>query len=131
MYHLNIQIKDINNKTKLVYEAGQLDEVLKEQIKQHKKVILQRQEENEAAKKAGFLVYNHGLIYEYRYGLGAHLFIERLPNGLVSVWRENYLPDQNKPFKTKIMVENVTRTNRNELVILVTKRRKEKSPFRK
>jgi hypothetical protein len=108
MYHLNIEIKEIDQQIKLIYLPGQLDEILKEQIKQYKKGILKRIEENEAAKRAGFLVYNHGLIYEYRYGLGAFIFIERHPNGLVSVWRENYLPDQNKPFKTKIMVENVS-----------------------
>jgi hypothetical protein len=108
MYHLNIEIKEIDQQIKLIYLSGQLDETLKEQIKQYKKGILKRLEENEAAKKEGFLVYNHGLMYEYRYGLGAFIFIERHSNGLVSVWRENYLPDQNKPFKTKIMVENVS-----------------------
>jgi hypothetical protein len=108
MYHLNIQIKEIDNKTKLIYDPGLLDATLKALIKQHKKGILQRIEENEAARNIGFLVYHHGLVYEYRYGLGAYIYIERLPNGRVSAWRENYLPGQDKPFKTKIIAENVS-----------------------
>jgi hypothetical protein len=107
MYNLNIQIKEVDYKTKLIYEPGILDETLKKQIKQHKKGILQRMEENEVARNAGFLIYNHGLIYEYRYGLGAYLYIERLPEGLTSVWRENYLPDQQKPHRIKIIADNV------------------------
>lgn len=107
MYHLNIQIKEIENKTKLIYDPGLLDETLKNQIKQYKKGILQRLEENEAARNIGFHVYHHGLIYEYRYGLGAYIYIERHPSGLASAWRENYLPGQNKPFKSKIIAENV------------------------
>jgi hypothetical protein len=107
MYHLNIQIKEIDNKTKLIYEPGQLEEKLKDLIREHKEGILQRLEENEAARNLGFQIYHHGLIYEYRYGLGAYIYIERLPNGRASAWRENYLPGQNKPFKTKIMGENV------------------------
>lgn len=107
MYHLNIQIKEINGKTKLIYEFGLLDETLKTLIKQHKERIMQRLVENEAARKLGFLVYHHGHIYEYRYGFGAYIYIERHPGGLASAWRDNYLPGQNKPFKTKIIAENV------------------------
>lgn len=108
MYHLNIEIKEINNQIKLIYDPMQLDESLKEQIKKHKNAILQRIKENDAARSVGFLVYSHGLIYEYRYGLGAYFFIERLPNGLTSAWRENHLPGKKSAFKTKIVVENVS-----------------------
>jgi hypothetical protein len=107
MYQLKIEIKETDNKTKLIYDPGLLNETLKNLIKQHKKGILQRLEENEAARNIGFLVYHHGLIYEYRYGLGAYIYIERHPSGLASAWRENYLPGQNQPFKSKIIVENV------------------------
>lgn len=107
MYHLNIQIKKVDHKTKLIYEPGQLDENLKIEIKQQKQRILQRFEENEFAKKTGFLIYNHGLLYEYQYGWGSFIYIERLPNGLTNVWRENYLPDQKRPNKSKSIRENV------------------------
>jgi hypothetical protein len=100
-------LKTHHKKIKLIYSPGQLDDLIKEQIKQNKKGILDRIEENEAARRAGFLVYQHGMFYEYRYGFGAYLFIERLPNGLASVWRENYLPEKPTPIKTKVMAENV------------------------
>jgi hypothetical protein len=107
MYHLNIEIKEINNKTKLVYEKGILNEELKEQIKTYKGLLLQRLDENEKAQKLGFIVYHHGELYEYRYGLGAFLYVERLQNGKAIAWRENFLPNQQLAYKTKIIVQNV------------------------
>jgi hypothetical protein len=108
MYHLNIEIKEINNKTKLVYENGILNEELKKHIKTNKGLLLQRLDENERAKKLGFIVYHHGELYEYRYGLGAFLYIERLQNGKVTAWRENFLPNQQQAYKTKLIVQNVS-----------------------
>ncbi len=107
MYHLNIQIKDIEGKTKLIYEPGLLDQQLKEQIRLHKDALLIRMSENHSANKLGFLVFNHGALYEYRYGLGAFLYIERLPNGKVSAWRENYLPAQERSYKVVNIAHNV------------------------
>jgi hypothetical protein len=108
MYHLNIEIKEINNKTKLIYENGILNEELKEQIKSYKDLLLQRLDENEKAQKLGFIVYHHGELYEYRYGLGAFLYIERLQNGKANAWRENFAPGQQHAYKTKIIVQNVS-----------------------
>jgi hypothetical protein len=107
MYHLKIEIKEINNKTRLVYENGILDEELKEQIKTYKCLLLQRLDENEKAQKLGFIVYHHGELYEYRYGLGAFLYVERLQNGRANAWRENFAPGQQQAYKTKIIVQNV------------------------
>ncbi|MEH7126008.1 hypothetical protein V7127_22615 [Bacillus sp. JJ1773] len=107
MYHLNIEIKEIDNKTKLVYEPGLLNEELKEQIKQHKSLLVQRLGENEDARKLGLLIYNHGQLYEYRYGRGAFLYIERLPNGKATAWRDNFLLEQSTPYKTKTIIANV------------------------
>lgn len=107
MYHLNIEIKEIDNKTKLVYGSGLLNAELKELIKQHKPLLLQRLDENQAAKRIGFLIYHHGMLYEYRYGRGAFLYIERLPKDKATAWRANYLPDQTEPYKTKTIVQNV------------------------
>lgn len=107
MYHLNIGIKEVDRKTKLVYESGLLNDELKEQIRQHKKSLIQRLEENEEARKLGFIVYSHGQLYEYRYGRGAFLYIERLPNGKADAWRENYLPEQTIAYKTKTIVTDV------------------------
>ncbi|WP_313799073.1 hypothetical protein [Cytobacillus sp.] len=107
MYHLNIEIKEIDNKTKLVYAPDILNAELKELIKQHKPSLLQRLDENQAARRIGFLIYHHGMLYEYRYGRGAFLYIERLPNDKATSWRANFLPDQTKPYKTKTIVLNV------------------------
>lgn len=107
MYHLNIEIKEVDRKTKLVYAPGLLNEKLKDQIRLHKKTLVQRLEENDEARKQGFIVYNHGQLYEYRYGRGAFLYVERLPNGRADAWRENFLPDQKTAYKTKTIVSNV------------------------
>lgn len=107
MYQKNIEIKEINNTVKLIYENGLIDDHLKNKIKQYKSELLQRLEENKVAREAGFLVYHHGLFYEYRYGRGAFLYIERLPNGQSVAWRANYQPEQTTPYKVKIIVENV------------------------
>lgn len=106
MFHLNIQLKEVNNKTKLIYEPGLLDQQLKEQIKEYKTQLIKRIEENEAAMKLGFLVFNHGQVYEYRFGLGSYIYIERLPNGLASAWRENFMPKQQQAYKTKTIIQN-------------------------
>ncbi|WP_445506600.1 hypothetical protein [Niallia sp. 03190] len=87
MYNLNIEIKEKNNKIKLIYQNC-IDEKLKTQIKEYKIEILQQLKDNAVAKEIGFLIYQHGLFYEYRYGRGAYLFIERLPNGRATTWRE-------------------------------------------
>jgi hypothetical protein len=107
MYHLKIEIIEANNKTKLIYEAGLVSEQLKAQIKQHKKEIMERIKENEAAFDRGFLVYQHGQFYEYQYGRGSFLYIERVSNGKAVAWRANYLPEQKTPYKTKMIAENV------------------------
>jgi hypothetical protein len=107
MYHLNIEIQEKDNKTKLIYENGILNEELKEQIKIYKGLLLQRLDENERAKKLGFIVYHHGELYEHRYGLGAFLYIERLQDGKAIAWRENFLPNQQQAYKTKTIIQNV------------------------
>lgn len=108
MYHLNIKIKEQDNKTKLVYASGLINEQLKAAIKQNKELLLQRLDENESARKIGFLVYHHGALYEYRYGRGSFLYIERLPNGKATAWRANYQPDKEEPYRTNIIVQNAT-----------------------
>jgi hypothetical protein len=107
MYHLNIEIQEKDNKTKLIYENGILNEELKERIKTSKGLLLQRLDENEKAKKLGFIVYNHGELFEYRFGLGAFLYIERLQNGRATAWRENFAPNQQLAYKTRTIVQNV------------------------
>lgn len=106
MYHLKIQIKEENYRTKLIYEAGLVSDKLKAQIKKHKKEIMQRQKENAAALDLGFLVYQHGQFYEYQYGRGAFLYIERHPDGTATAWRDNFKPDELIPYKTKIIARN-------------------------
>lgn len=107
MYHLNIQIKEINYKTKLIYEPGLLDKGLKEEIKKHKEDLIKLLKENEIAQKDGFIVFNHGQLYEYRYGWGAYVYVERLPNDRATSWRANYRQDQIEPYKTKNIAQNV------------------------
>ncbi|MBP3040565.1 hypothetical protein J9303_13825 [Bacillaceae bacterium Marseille-Q3522] len=108
MYHLNIKIKEKNNRIKLIYDPGLIDENLKAQIKKHKAEIIRLLKENEAAIQIGFLVYAQGQLLEYRYGRGAYLFIERHFNGLATVWRENYREGEQRAYKVKIMAKNVS-----------------------
>jgi hypothetical protein len=108
MYNKNIQIElKSNNKLNLIYEQGTLTFELKEKIKQYKQQLIQRLKENAAAKEKGFLLYDFGSFYEYRYGLGAFLFIERHPDGSASSWRANYAVDENKPYKIINLKTNV------------------------
>ncbi|MED0686584.1 hypothetical protein [Anoxybacillus ayderensis] len=104
--NLNIQIKIKNNKLSLVYEEGTLPMDLKKQIKQHKQQLKKRLEENEMAREKGFIIYRYGELYEYRYGLGAYLFIER-EGELAIAWRANYMPDEKQPYKIKLLAERV------------------------
>lgn len=105
MYDLNIEIIEKNNKIKLIYQ-NYIDEKLKAQIKEYKIEILQQLKENAAAKEIGFLVYQHGLFYEYRYGRGA--FLHRTPSKWSSNSLEgNHREDQKGAYKTKIIVQNV------------------------
>ncbi|MCX8045513.1 hypothetical protein CI793_11235 [Anoxybacillus ayderensis] len=104
--NLNIQIKIKNKKLSLIYEEGTLPLDLKKQIKQHKQQIIKRLEENELARAKGFLVHLYGEFYEFRYGAGAYLFIER-EGELAHAWRANYMPDEQKPYKIKTLAERV------------------------
>lgn len=104
--NLNIQIKIKNKKLSLIYEEGTLPLDLKQKIKQHKQQLIKRLEENEIARAKGFLIYRYGELYEYRYGLGAYLFIER-EGDLAIAWRANYMPEEKQPYKTKILAERV------------------------
>lgn len=104
MYNQNIQIEiKNNNKLNLIYEQGMLTPELKENIKLYKQKLIQRLKENAAAQEKGFLVYEFGMFYEYRYGLGAFLFIERNPDGSASSWRANYAANETKPYKIKFL----------------------------
>jgi hypothetical protein len=104
--NLNIQLKIKNKKLSLIYEEGTLPLELKQQIKQHKQQIIKRLEENEMAHLKGFLVHQYGEFYEFRYGLGAYLFIER-EGELAYAWRANYMPEEQKPYKIKTLAERV------------------------
>lgn len=106
MYYLKIEIKEKNNKTKLLYPAGTVSEKLKTLIKLYKTEIMQRIQENEAAHELGFLVYQHGAFYEYQYGRGAFLYIERHPDGTATAWRDNFKPGEPFPCKTKVIAIN-------------------------
>jgi hypothetical protein len=103
---LNIQLKIKNKKLSLIYEEGTLPLELKKVIKEHKYEIIKRLEENELARAKGFLVHQYGEMYEFRYGAGAYLFIER-EGELAYAWRANYMPDEQKPYKIKTLAERV------------------------
>ncbi|MBE3553585.1 MAG: hypothetical protein IMW85_00935 [Thermicanus sp.] len=108
MYRENIQIIEKEGKTKLIYELGALNIEMKKRILDNKTELLKRIRENATARKAGLLVYNHGEFYEYQYGKRAFLYIERQSDGTVNVWRENYLPDHNDPYKVKVVAKGVS-----------------------
>ncbi|WP_378211129.1 hypothetical protein [Anoxybacteroides rupiense] len=109
--NLNIQIKIKNKKLSLIYEEGtlplDLKQQIKQQIKQHKQQIIKRLEENELARAKGFLVHQYGEMYEFRYGAGAYIFIER-EGDLAIAWRANYMPDELRPYKVKVLAERVS-----------------------
>lgn len=105
MYQLNIELKQTGNKTKLVYKQSVINEQLKTAIKRNKNAIIQRIQENEIARLKGYLVYNNGELYEFRYGAFAFLYIERIEGNKARAYRVNYSPDKNTPIRTKILLE--------------------------
>ncbi|WP_017473333.1 hypothetical protein [Amphibacillus jilinensis] len=103
----NIQIVVLNNqKIKLLYQKNQITKELKNQITKYKNKIIARHKQNEQARSKGFNVYGHGDLYEYRYGFGSYLFIERYSNDLVTAWRANYPKGGDKPYKIKTIRKN-------------------------
>ncbi|MFC4323675.1 TubC N-terminal docking domain-related protein [Litchfieldia salsa] len=108
MYHLNIQLNIKDEKISLIYEDGVLTNDLKQKIKFNKKYLMKRLVENEIAIKKGFQIYNHGDLYEYRYGLGAFIYIERDLEGKSSAWIANYAKNENKPYKVTMISSNTT-----------------------
>lgn len=107
LYNNNIQILVLNNqKIKLVYQKEKITKDLKEKIKNNKQQIIKRLLENDKARQKGFIVYGHGDLYEYRYGFGSYLYIERHQSGIASAWRVNYPRNGNKPYRTKVIRKN-------------------------
>ncbi|AMV11721.1 MULTISPECIES: hypothetical protein [Geobacillus] len=104
--NLNIQIKVKNNKISLLYKDGSLPMDLKKQIQQHKEEIKRRLEENEQARRYGFLIYAYGELYEFRYGKGSYLFIEREGNKAI-VWRGSYIHGDPRPYRIKVLANRV------------------------
>lgn len=104
----NIQLQINKEKIKLIYEKNALSDVLKELIKRNKPKLITRLQENEAARKKGFMIYGNGALYEYRYGFGSYLYIERQSEELATVWRANYRKDIGKPYKVIILVQNTS-----------------------
>lgn len=68
-----------------------MDNELRDLIKRYKSPILHRIKQNEAAKEQGFLIIDHGQLYEYRYSFNGYLYIERNLDGTTTAWRENYI----------------------------------------
>ncbi|WP_208592319.1 hypothetical protein [Gracilibacillus suaedae] len=107
LYVNNIQIiLHDNKKLKLIYNKNNNIEKLKQKIKHNKLKIITRLQENKKAYDIGFNIYGHGDLYEFRYGYGSYLYIERHENELVSVYRLNYFKGGVKPYKAKIIREN-------------------------
>ncbi|WP_028982768.1 hypothetical protein [Sporolactobacillus terrae] len=107
MYLKNIKVTNQNNQIKLIYKEGSLDDGLRNKIKQYKKALLKRLQQNAAAQQMGFLVYNHGQFYEYRFGKGSYLYVERYSDGSGCAWRENYMFGRTKPYKMIVVAEKV------------------------
>ncbi|UOQ47213.1 hypothetical protein MUN88_14170 [Gracilibacillus caseinilyticus] len=105
VHNIEIILHD-NKKLKLLYDKNHNIETLKQKIKQNKYKIIARLQENQDAYSKGFNIYGHGDLYEYRYGYGSYLYIERYENELVSVYRLNYFKGGVKPYKVKIVREN-------------------------
>ncbi|SEO80724.1 hypothetical protein SAMN04488134_11366 [Amphibacillus marinus] len=107
LVHNNIQlIISDNQKLKLLYQKNNVTDELKNQITKNKLKIMQRLLENKQARSVGFNIYGSGDLYEYRYGFGSYLYIERSANDLVTAWRANYPKGGDKPYKLKIIRKN-------------------------
>lgn len=106
LYHMDIYISVSNERLRLKYKT--IDIKTKENIKQLKPLLIKRLKENEDAINKGFIVYNYGDLYEFRYGLNSFLFIERLDEQKATSWRANYRKDDNKPYKVITIARNTS-----------------------
>lgn len=104
--HMDIIISLNNEKLRLKYKKENINQKIKEQIKNYKPLIIKRIKENEQAIEKGFMVYSHGDLYEYRYGYNSFLFIERMDNYKAIAWRANYRQDDTKPYKVKTIANS-------------------------
>ncbi|MDG5787796.1 hypothetical protein QA612_09815 [Evansella sp. AB-P1] len=111
LYYFDIQLFLDNGNITIKYKKDKLNNIeikkIKQQIKENKKDLIQRLEENKKAKEKKFLIYGDGDLYEYRYGFNSFLFIERLDNGLTYAYRSSYKVGDNQSYKTIILGKNV------------------------
>ncbi|SES17994.1 hypothetical protein SAMN04487944_12220 [Gracilibacillus ureilyticus] len=106
IYAHNIQIVLTKNKRiKIIYKKDKKIEKLKQEIKENRRNIAKRLAENQKAIDKGFHLYEHGDLYEYRYGYLSYLYIERNGDKLVLVYRLNYHKGSSKPYRTVIIGE--------------------------
>jgi hypothetical protein len=104
LYARDIQLSSHDNKIRYKCPKNTLNPELINLIKHHKSPTLHRIKQNEAAKKQGFLIIDHGQLYEYRYSYNGYLYIERNLDGTTTAWRENHIYDDyliisnHKPF---------------------------------
>lgn len=102
----NVHLFVNDGKIRLIYKENTLNKKTKQRIKELKPKIIKRLRENQIASEKGFLVYDNGEFYEFRFGVNSYLFIERL-DGLCTAWRANYRQGEKKPYKVKAMAKNV------------------------
>jgi TubC N-terminal docking domain len=108
LYSRDVDLWAEGDKLKFKCKGGVLSLSDKEQLKQFKSEIIQRFQENEQAKAKGFIVVDHGELYEYHYSPAGFLYIERNPDGTVSAWRENHKQEESKATNIKVIAENTT-----------------------
>lgn len=111
LYHYDVQLLLDNGYLKLKYKQNlkESKEIikLKQQIKNRKKDLIKRLDENNKALNKNFLIYNDGDLYEYRYGFNSFLFIERLDDNLTDCYRLNFRKDDPAPYRVVILTKNV------------------------
>lgn len=111
VYQKNIKMIQ-KNKSYQFFSSQKLAFAFKEALRENREDLTRRYLENAEARRSGFLVYAHGMLYEQQYGKGSFLYIERfpLPGGLesVSAWRENYPPGRKASSKITVLAKDVS-----------------------
>jgi hypothetical protein len=107
VYHYGIDLWVEDDKLKYRAGEGGFPEHLKEAVKQHKLILMDRLRENEMAFKDGWDMLQFGESYSKRVSYSSEIYIFRESDGLCSLWRGYWRQDEPEPYQENTLTKGV------------------------
>lgn len=104
-YEMDVDLWSENGKLKYRAEQGILTDDVKQRIINDKKKLIQRLEQNQAAKLTQWTEFNFGEMYLKRTGEKSDLFIFRNVDDTFTVWRASWYGGTTQPGNEKTIVD--------------------------